>query len=413
MTTTEPSLSEAAAAPGPGQRSTPRTGAWLPTWDLITTKNLEIRKRRGLMITMVVLIVVPTVLFYGLRLLFHAVDPHTYALAGSPGMFSGATNLMAEFGFIAAAALGAAAGTTDLTDGMFRHLVITGRSRLALYLARIPAGLAILVPLVALAFAMNCLVTSYESTPNPTTVSLLRRRPPRTISTRPGCRPGSCSTPSRTPTDPARIGPGHRPRRRSARRSTRTSRPTTATTPPPRSASSNPADNEMAKIGLWLELEVGIGFLVGLGLGSLTGQRTTTIIVLIALEIIVTPLLARTQLPYFIDGQRLVVGVAMDQLRPAALAPASAAAAAAARPRPHSVRRAGSPRHPADADLGDDLGDRRLDRRLVGHRRLADDDPRRLSRQCPDDRDVSLAPVSRELGLRASRSWPPGPDRQG
>jgi len=28
-----------------------RTGAWLPTWDLITTKNLEIRQRRGLMIT--------------------------------------------------------------------------------------------------------------------------------------------------------------------------------------------------------------------------------------------------------------------------------------------------------------------------------------------------------------------------
>jgi hypothetical protein len=85
----------------------------------------------------------------------------------------------------------------------------------------------------------------------------------------------------------------------------------------------NPADNEMAKIGLWLELEVGIGFLVGLGLGSLTGQRTTTTIVLIALEIIVTPLLARTQIPYFIDGQRLIIGVAMDQLRPAGLAPAN------------------------------------------------------------------------------------------
>jgi len=81
----------------------------------------------------------------------------------------------------------------------------------------------------------------------------------------------------------------------------------------------------MAKIGLWLELEVGIGFLVGLGLGSLTGQRTTTTILLIALEIIVTPLLARTQLPYFIDGQRLVIGVAMDQLRPAALAPGTSA----------------------------------------------------------------------------------------
>jgi CheY-like chemotaxis protein len=137
------------------------------TWDLITTKNLEIRKRRGLMITVVVLIIVPTVLFYGLRLLFHAVDPHGYALAGSPQFFSQATNLIDEFGFIAAAALGAAAGTTDLSDGMFRHLVITGRSRLALYLARIPAGLAITVPLVALVFMMNCLVTSYDSPPNP------------------------------------------------------------------------------------------------------------------------------------------------------------------------------------------------------------------------------------------------------
>ena len=79
----------------------------------------------------------------------------------------------------------------------------------------------------------------------------------------------------------------------------------------------------MVKIGLWLELDVGIAFLVGLGFGSLTGQRTTTTIVLIALEIIVTPLLARVQLPYFIDGQRLLIGVAMDQLRPAALAPAT------------------------------------------------------------------------------------------
>ena len=91
----------------------------------------------------------------------------------------------------------------------------------------------------------------------------------------------------------------------------------------------------MAKIGLWLELEVGIGFLVGLGLGSLTGQRTTTTIVLIALEIIVTPLLARTQIPYFIDGQRLVVGVAMDQLRPAALAPGTSAGGGGRGPRPH------------------------------------------------------------------------------
>jgi ABC-type multidrug transport system permease subunit len=301
------------------------TGA-LPSWDLITTKNLEIRKRRGLMITMVVLIILPTVLFYGLRLLFHAIDPHTYAVAGSPEFFSQSTNLIDEFGFIAAAALGAAAGTTDLTDGMFRHLVITGRSRLALYLARIPAGLAIIVPLVALAFLMNCLVTSYQSPPNPTTASFYGVTAPDNLSQAGlqtwllqhdqqdvnGFLPGLPGGPGPAPT-PAQL--------RTAidhNIGTYYSDYTAAEI-----SESTPAANEMAKIGLWLELDIAIAFGVGLGFGALTGQRTTTTIVMIAFEIIVTPLLARTQLPYFIDGQRLIIGVAMDQLRPAALAAAS------------------------------------------------------------------------------------------
>jgi ABC-type multidrug transport system permease subunit len=327
VTTTEPSLSAGQSeAPGRGRRRIPRTGPWLPTWDLITTKNLEIRKRRGLMITMVVLIIVPTVLFYGLRLLFHAVDPHGYGLAGSPQFFSQSTNLIDEFGFIAAAALGAAAGTTDLSDGMFRHLVITGRSRLALYLARIPAGLAITVPLVALAFLMNCLVTSYESPPNPTTASFYGVTAPNNLD-QAGLQtfllqhvqqeinqflPGVPGGPGVTPTA-AQV--------RSAVDANIASyyRDYTAA----EISESTPADNEMVKIGLWLELDVGIAFLVGLGFGALTGQRTTTVIVMIAFEIIVTPLLAHAQLPYFIDGQRLIIGVAMDQLRPAALAAAS------------------------------------------------------------------------------------------
>jgi hypothetical protein len=223
---------------------------WLPTWEVIATKHLELRKRRGLMVAVAVLTLAPPVLILGIRLLAHLVDPAKYGPAGSVSLFSVITSLMAEFGFIVAAALGASAGSTDLTDGFFRQLVITGRSRLALYLARIPAGLAIVVPLVALGFTLLGLVTGYASGPQATSL----------------------------------------------------------------------AGTEMVKAGLWLELEIGIGFLVGLGLGSLMGQRTVPIILLVVLEIIVTPALAGHVIPYFLDGQRLVVGVAVDQLRPAVLA---------------------------------------------------------------------------------------------
>jgi hypothetical protein len=326
VTTAESSLSQKRSeAYEPGRRALPRMLAWLPTWDLVASKNLEIRKRRGLMITMIVLIVLPTVLILGFRLLFHAIDPDTYAPAGSPGVFSGLSNLLAEFGFIAAAALGASAGTTDLSEGMFRHLVITGRSRLALYLARIPAGLAILVPLVGLAFTMNCLVTSFAGSPNPTSVPLYGLDVPAhldqaELQTWLLQRPRQDASNGLPLGQGVPIGPGAR-----AAQVRRVIDNNIATLYSDYVDSglgaSNPADNEMVKIGLWLELEAGIGFLVGLGFGSLTGQRTTTTIVLIALEIIVTPALARVQLPYFINGERLVVGIAMDQLRPAGLGP--------------------------------------------------------------------------------------------
>jgi hypothetical protein len=319
----EPLLSEGRSEARPGRTSVPRRiGALLPTWDLIATKHLELRKRRGLMITVAVMTIAPAVLILGLRLAFHLFDPDRYGPAGVPSVFAAIANLTAEFGFTVAAVTGAAAATTDLNDGVFRYLVITGRSRLALYLARIPAGLAILVPAVAVAFTMLCLATAYEGVPQPTTVgmnnnislpaNLDQAQLQRWVVRHPGQASqaffGGLPTPGSGPVSPTKAGDIGTDYTQYASAE---------------NSQFNPAANEMFKIGLWLELEVGIGFLVGLGLGSLTGQRTLSTILLIGLEIIVTPILARTPIPYFLDGQRLDVGVALDQLRPAALAPAT------------------------------------------------------------------------------------------
>jgi hypothetical protein len=288
------------------------------SWALIATKHLELRKRRGLVITAALLTAGIVVLVLGLRLVFHLADPASNGPAGDPSIFSGLSNLLAEFGFLVAAAVGAAAGTTDLTDGVFRSLVITGRSRLALYLVRIPAGLAVILPVIAVAFTVLCLVTSYAGTPQPTSVSVngtaippnfdqaelqtwIQQHPQQAANAfQPGPGPGGGPVPSGATVSQS-IAVVY------------------AEYTADEIAGSNPAVNEMVKIGLWLELEIAVGFTAGLGLGSLTGQRTLTTIVLIGLEIIVTPILAAHVIPYFIDGQRLVVGVALDQLRPAAL----------------------------------------------------------------------------------------------
>jgi ABC-type transport system involved in multi-copper enzyme maturation permease subunit len=305
-------------APERTTRREPSAGglvAWLPSRAMITTKLLELRKRRGLMIAVVILTLALPVLVLGLRLLFHAVDPHSYGPAGSPGIFQSLVDPMAEFGFIAAAALGATAGTSDLTEGVFRHLVTTGRSRVSLYLARIPAGLAIIVPLVAAAFTMVCLVTAYEGTPQPTAVQLNGYNIPANLS-----QSQFTSWVMHDPNQAELVfgnpkgsgGPAI-----SVDSIAHGAYPQYLTN---ELGQLNPPMNEMIKIGLWVELDVAIAFLVGLGFGSLVGQRTVVTIVMIAVEIIVIPILASATIPYFLNGQRLFFGVAMDQLRPAGLA---------------------------------------------------------------------------------------------
>lgn len=295
---------------------------WAPTWDLITAKLLELRKRKGLMVTVVLLIVGPPVLILGLRLLFHAVDPRSYGPAGTPALFQQLSNLVAELGFIVAATLGAAAGTTDLSDGVFRGLVVTGRSRLALFLARVPAGLAILLPVVAMAFSAICLVTSYAGVPQPTSVNVNGVSIPEHLD-QTGLQSWLDQHPRQAGAAFGTFGPAPAPALSQAAIGASIASSFGFYTEA-ESTTFNPPINEMAKIGLWLELEIGIGFMAGLGIGSLTGQRTLTTILLIGLEIVVTPILAGHVIPYFIDGQRLDVGIAMDQLRPAGLAAGSA-----------------------------------------------------------------------------------------
>ena len=75
----------------------------------------------------------------------------------------------------------------------------------------------------------------------------------------------------------------------------------------------------MVDVGLWIALEATIGFIVGLGLASLMGQRTVPVILLIVLELILTPLFSRHVISHLLNVQRGIVGVAMAHIEPGGL----------------------------------------------------------------------------------------------
>jgi len=318
---------------------------------MITTRIMELRKRRGLMIALaLVTIGIPTV-FLVIRLLLHAVAPKTYGPAGGYDTYTAmVAGVLYVFGFIVAATLGATAGSADLTEGMFRHLVVTGRSRLAIYLARIPAGLAIIVPLVAAGFTIVCAVCVFAAPTRlefngvtvPGHLSLVgleswAAEHPDEVICNFGVRIGPNSPHASTiaaaeNTVPCGNGPGGGP--------IQIKQPPGSPALPQasqaqiREAASliarmnysdyarqflYPSDSLMIKSGLWLELEAVIGFVVGLGLGSLIGQRTVAVVLMIILEVILTPILSRARIPHLLNLQRGVVGLATAHLTPGGL----------------------------------------------------------------------------------------------
>jgi hypothetical protein len=221
---------------------------------------------------------------------------------------------------------------------MFRHHVITGRSRMALYLARIPAGLGIIMPLVAVGFAIVCAVCTFAAPStlnyngatvptqlsNTALVQWARQHPNEVVDNFPlrltpsqitntACLPGAhgphggiakvLPAPSGTPCTPAQL------------------RDLAATVANGAYADYSryflsPPVSLMIKTGLWIELEALVAFLIGLGLASLIGQRTVAVVLMIVLEVILTPLAIRAHLPHMINLQRAIIGAATAHLEP-------------------------------------------------------------------------------------------------
>jgi hypothetical protein len=312
---------------------------------MIAARWNELRKRRGLLALLAGVTVGIPAVYLAIRLILHAADPNTYGPAGGYDVYVGlVAGILYLFGFIVAATLGATAGSVDLTEGMFRHHVITGRSRMALYLARIPAGLGIILPLVAIGFTIVCLVCVFAA-PTSFTYNGVRVPPGLSqvqlehwaalhagkvvdnfpIDVGPGNQPPSIAClPNKGP-----VGGGGVVHVQNGQVQSGTCTPSQLRAFAVQIAKQDysdytrmflyPSMSLMVKTGLWLELEAVIGFMVALGLASLLGQRTVAVVLMIVLELILTPIAARAHLPHMVNLQRGVIGIATAHVEPGGL----------------------------------------------------------------------------------------------
>jgi ABC-type transport system involved in multi-copper enzyme maturation permease subunit len=149
----------APVAPAPADRA--RDGS--PTMtaaQMCGADFLKLRKKRGTLIWALVLALAPILIYFLVAVIQHSSNPVKYRPAGGTDNFRDGLRVVALlFGPLAALLIGVEAGTGDASAGVFRDLVVTGRSRLALFASRVPAALALCFSIMGAAYAVLLLGT--------------------------------------------------------------------------------------------------------------------------------------------------------------------------------------------------------------------------------------------------------------
>jgi hypothetical protein len=153
----------------------PRTRSRAPRRPrLVNAEFLKLRKRRGLVLSALALTVVPMIVAYTVLLILHAADAGKHGPAGGLENLSGSMEILSQLSVVAAILVGSTLGAGDLGSGVFRELVVTGRSRLALFGARLPAGLGLIFAIAGAAFAVTATAsTVFAGSSDPPGVGLL------------------------------------------------------------------------------------------------------------------------------------------------------------------------------------------------------------------------------------------------
>jgi ABC-type transport system involved in multi-copper enzyme maturation permease subunit len=127
---------------------------------MVDADLLKLRKKRGTLIWALVLALAPVVILYVVKAVQHSSSPLQHGPAGGTGGFTDGVRLLCLFfGPLAAVLIGVEAGAGDASAGVWRDLVVTGRSRVALFASRVPAALAMCWAVIVAGYGLVLLGT--------------------------------------------------------------------------------------------------------------------------------------------------------------------------------------------------------------------------------------------------------------
>jgi ABC-type transport system involved in multi-copper enzyme maturation permease subunit len=126
---------------------------------LIAADVLKLRRRRGMLAISLLLTLGLMAVAFVVMAIQHGGNPARYGPAGGLANYRDDIGVVALMGLVVGAIIGATAGTQDIESGVFRDLAATGRSRLALFAARVAGAWLVVLPILALTAGLTAAST--------------------------------------------------------------------------------------------------------------------------------------------------------------------------------------------------------------------------------------------------------------
>ena len=137
---------------------------------LARAEYLKLHRRRGLLAGSIALTIGPVLAAFAVLTILHSGNPAKHMPAGGAENLAAMLDVLTVLAGVTAILIGTTAGAADVGSGVFRDLVATGRSRTALFAARIPGGLALVLGAYAVAALGSVVLAGSLPAPGPGTL---------------------------------------------------------------------------------------------------------------------------------------------------------------------------------------------------------------------------------------------------